>query len=206
MAVDEAEDLEALVLSYALGTAPETERSRVKQAMVQEPALAQLLAEVDDSLEAVVMGLDAPRAPWKTVAESLEGGRRFSHLVPRLATLFDITPDAAAALMERVDIPSEWMEGPGQGVWLMPVAAGQKWSGYLTTLLRLEPGSQLPTHTHGAEEQVLLLEGGYRDDPTGEEFWRGALDVRASGTSHSLTALEGMACVCASVSRFPEDD
>ena len=174
--------------------------------MVRDPRLAKLLAEVDDSLEAVVMGFDAPRAPWKTVAENLQGGRRFTHLVPRLATLFDITPAAAAALTERVDTAAEWMEGPGQGVWLMPVEAGPKWTGYITTLLRLEPGSQLPVHRHGAEEQVLLLEGGYRDDPTGQEFWRGALDVRAGGTSHSLTALEGMPCICASVSRFPEDD
>ena len=141
MAADEAEDLEALVLSYALGTAPESERSRLKQAMVRDPRLAKLLAEVDDSLEAVVMGFDAPRAPWKTVAENLQGGRRFTHLVPRLATLFDITPAAAAALTERVDTAAEWMEGPGQGVWLMPVEAGPKWTGYITTLLRLEPGS-----------------------------------------------------------------
>ncbi len=99
MAVDEAEDLEALVLSYALGTAPESERSRLKQAMVRDPALAQLLAEVDDSLEAVVMGLDAPRAPWKTVAENLEGGRRFSHLValvhPPLTRLTASSPTAS---------------------------------------------------------------------------------------------------------------
>lgn len=206
MAVEEAEDLEALVLAYALGMAAESERSHLKQAMLRDPALAQLLAEFDDALGAVAMGFDAPRAPWKSVAENLEGGRRFSHLVPRLATLFDISPDAAAALIERVDVHSEWMEGPGQGVWLMPVDAGPKWKGYITTLLRLEPGSHLPAHTHGAEEQVLLLEGGYRDDPTGQEFWRGALDVRAAGTSHSLTALDGMACLCASVSRFPEDD
>ncbi len=206
MAVDEADDLEALVLSYALGTAPESERARLKQAMVLRPSLAPLLAEVDAALEAVVMGFDAPRAPWKSVAANLEGGRRFSHLVPRLAALFDITPEAAIALTERVDTPAEWMEGPERGVWLMPVDAGARWKGFITTLLRLEPGAQLPSHTHGAEEQVLLLQGGYRDDPTGQEFWRGALDVRAAGTSHSLTALEGMACLCASVSRFPEDD
>ena len=58
--------------------------------------------------------------------------------------------------------------------------------------------------THGSREQVLVLEGGYRDDQSGQEFWRGEVDVRAEGTAHSFTALEGVPCLCASVVQLAE--
>jgi anti-sigma factor ChrR (cupin superfamily) len=75
----------------------------------------------------------------------------------------------------------------------------------MTVLLRLVPGAQFPLHAHADRERVLLLEGGYRDDQSGAEFWRGELDVREAGTSHSFTALEGVPCLCASVAKLGED-
>jgi putative transcriptional regulator len=72
-------------------------------------------------------------------------------------------------------------------------------------LVRLEPGAQLPFHRHADREHVLVLEGGYRDDQSGAEFWRGELDVREDGSAHSFTALEGVPCICASVAKLGED-
>ncbi|MBE2249411.1 MAG: cupin domain-containing protein [Myxococcus sp.] len=205
MAVDEADELEALVLSYALGSAPREERARLGRLVETDPALAALISEADEAIEAAAMGFAAPRLPWQAVLQQLEGARRFDQLVPSVATLFDVGEAQARALLARIDDPSQWLEGPGPGAWLMPVDAGPRWSGYVCTLLRLDPGATFPLHTHGTEEQVLVLEGGYRDDASALEFWRGALDVRASGTSHSFTALPGLACVCASVVGLPED-
>jgi putative transcriptional regulator len=87
----------------------------------------------------------------------------------------------------------------------MAVEAGPAKAGLVAALVRLDPGATFPDHEHGAEEQVLVLEGGYRCS-TGVEVWRGGLDVRARGTSHAFTALEGVTCVCASVTAFPGDE
>lgn len=148
------------------------------------------------------MAFSPPTRPWQGVEAALAGGGRFEHFTPALAALFDLPTEAARELLETVDDASTWSEGPTPGVWLRGVTAGARREGFVTALLRLEPGAQLAFHAHEAEEQVFVLEGGYRDDQSGLEFWRGALDVRAAGTAHSFTALPDLGCLCASISKF----
>lgn len=201
----ESDELLGLLAEYALGTLSASERAEVQAALEANPALAARLAELDGSMSAVGLALPAPQLPWKRVSAELEGSKRFAHQLAALAEHFDLSLDDAGALAARLDDASQWGEGPAPGVELLPVAAGPKWAGYVTTMVRIAPGAQLPLHTHGSREQVLVLEGGYRDDQSGVEFWRGEVDVREQGTSHSFTALEGLACLCASVVKFPEE-
>lgn len=197
-----SDDFQDELIDCVMGTASSAERARVET----DPVLSEELARLEKSLEAVAVGLSAPGHLWRRLAGALAGAKRFEHLVPRLAELFDLDEPSARQLTEHLDDTSAWQEGPGDGVWLIPVNPGPKWSGFITTLLKLDPGAHFPLHRHGAKEQVLLLEGGYRDDQTGLEFWRGELDERDLGTSHSFTALPGMGCLCASVTKLPEDE
>lgn len=199
------DDMTGLLAEYLLGTLSAEERAQVEAALARTPSLAAKLHDLEASMTLLTMGLKPPEAPWKKVSASLEGGKRFAHLVPALAAHFDISEEKARALVASFDEPASWGEGPGPGLSLMPVEAGPKWDGFMTLMLRLEPGAQLPLHTHGSREQVLVLEGGYRDDQSGREFWRGETDVRDEGTSHSFTAVEGPACLCASVVKLAED-
>jgi putative transcriptional regulator len=199
------EDIDGLLVEYALGTLSDEERAAVEVALAHTPTLVARVKELEASMSLVTMSMRPPPAPWSQVRASLEGGKRFAHLLPALAQHFDISEAQAAALADAVDSPSNWFDGLAPGVSLMPVEAGPRWDGYVTTLVRLEPGAQLPLHTHGSREQVLVLEGGYRDDQSGVEFWRGEVDVRDEGTSHSFTAVAGPACLCASVVKLAGD-
>lgn len=195
-----ARDLDDLLNDCAFGTATAEERELV----MADAAAAARLAELEAALGVISMGLTAPPRSWSRLQQRLSGGQRFDHLVPNVAALFDLSESAARKLLGRIDDESAWLEGPSAGVLLMPVHAGPRREGLVTTLLKLAPGAQFPLHTHGAHEEVLVLEGGYRDDQSGVEMWRGRLDERDEGTTHSFTALEGLPCVCASVTGLAE--
>lgn len=201
----EDQELLGLLAEYALGTLEANDRAEVERLLARQPELRARLGELEASMGVVGAGLPAPKTPWAKVAAELEGAKRFAHLIPALARHFDFSEEKAWALAERFDRVDAWEAGPAEGVRLMPVEAGPKWSGFVTAVLSVQPGAQLPFHTHGAREEVLVLEGGYRDDQAGTEFWRGALDVREAGTAHSFTAIDGPACLCASVTTFTED-
>ncbi len=194
------EDLDDLLNDCAFGTASAEARARV----MADDAAAMQLAELEAALGVISMGLSAPPRSWSRLQASLSGAHRFEHLVSRVAALFDLTEAQARSLLGRIDDDAAWLEGPAEGVLLMPVEAGPRREGLVTTLLKLAPGAQFPLHTHGAHEEVLVLEGGYRDDQSGLEMWRGRLDERDEGTTHSFTALEGLACICASVTGLAE--
>jgi putative transcriptional regulator len=201
----EHDDIMGLLAEYALGTLSAEERAGVDAALLSTPALVARLRELEASMAVVTASQKALPSVWQKLEAALEDGRRFSHLVPALATHFDISPEQAQSLVDRFDDDSAWGPGPGDGLQLMPVEAGPRWDGFMTVVLRLAPGAQLPMHRHASREQVLVLEGGYRDDQSGEQFWRGDVDVREAGTSHSFTAVDGPACLCASVVQLGED-
>lgn len=200
----EHDDLQGLLAEYALGTLTPEERAEVEALLEASPSVVARLKALERSMSLVTASQRPHAAAWAKVAASLEGGGRFEHLVPKLAEHFDVTEAAARALVNSFDDATRWAPGPAEGLELLPVEAGPKWAGYMTVVVRLQPGAQLPMHTHAAREQVLALEGGYRDDQTGQEFWRGEVDVRAEGTSHSFTAVAGPPCICASVVQLAE--
>jgi putative transcriptional regulator len=152
-----------------------------------------------DELDALNQGLAAaPKSLLATLEKKLAGTGRFEHLLEKVARLFDLSVEQARAELQRIDEPGTWDTELSPGVWVAPVNAGPKavGEGAFTVLLKVAPGALFPTHTHGGEEQVLVLEGGYLD-VGGSEYWRGELDVRAEGTTHSFTGLPGSGCICA---------
>jgi putative transcriptional regulator len=201
----DAHPLDAWLVDYVLGTLAAPRRAEVEVALSASPALKQRVQDLEQAMRLVGFGLTPPRNIWAKVANSLEGVRRFEHLLPQVAELFDVDMASARTVLNAIDGTAGWMEGPAPGIELFPVEAGPKCDGFLTVIVRLAPHAQLPMHTHGALERVLVLEGGYVDDQTRQQFWRGELDERQAGTSHSFTALEGAPCLCASVSKLAEE-
>ena len=67
-------------------------------------------------------------------------------------------------------------------------------SGRAIVLIRMEPGCGYPTHRHIGTEEVLVLQGGYRDEQGEHEA--GEFVSYADGTTHTPVALElGEPCV-----------
>lgn len=56
-------------------------------------------------------------------------------------------------------------------------------------LIRMQPGCGYPAHRHTGVEEVLILQGGYRDQSG--EHRAGEYVVNEAGSSHHPVALDG---------------
>ncbi|MEM9491431.1 MAG: ChrR family anti-sigma-E factor [Myxococcota bacterium] len=74
-----------------------------------------------------------------------------------------------------------WFDGrtPGVKMAVVPSTIDDRF----TLLAKLQPGIELPSHSHPGFEMTLVLAGGYRDD-TDKTFVRGDMDLRDSDRSH----------------------
>ena len=73
-------------------------------------------------------------------------------------------------------------------------------SGRVVALIRMEPGCGYPRHRHQGAEEVLVVQGGYRDERG--SYTAGQFVVHGDGTTHTPVALEGpgaAACVLLAV-------
>lgn len=66
-------------------------------------------------------------------------------------------------------------------------------TGDSTVLIRMQPGCAYPAHRHRGIEEVLILQGGYRD--AGGEHRAGDYIVNDAGSTHHPTALDGEDCI-----------
>jgi putative transcriptional regulator len=201
-AMNHSEHVEERLPEFVLGQLPASDRVEVQRHLEACMACRAAASELEEAVGLASSALGPPSAGLRRLETSLAGVLRFEHLVPRLARLYDLGEEEARQLLARVDDEASWMEGPGEGIQLMEVQAGPACEGRINALLRLVPGATFPDHEHGDEERVLVLEGGFLDSE-GFERWRGELDVRAKGTRHTFTALEGLPCLCASTTVFP---
>ena len=189
--------------SYAAGHLSSEEVTRM-EAHLNGCAECRKEAEKIDALMASLS--TGPSHLIDNLQGQLQGVGRFEHLFEQVAELFDVSVDEAREILKRVDQPEAFDSELAPGVWVAPVNGGPRVvaEGSFTVLLKLSPGAEFPRHTHGGQEKVLVLEGGYLDSD-GKEYWRGELDVREKGTSHSFKGLAEMGCVCAAVT-FPAEE
>lgn len=191
------------LVEWSLGTLPPERRALVASHLAEcETCRAQTL-ELQMAFDALATGPFETRPLWDKVSKQLTGGKQFSQFATQVASLFDLPVDAVTALFERMSGSEGWFAGPAAGVEVFPVNAGPKLGDALTALLRIAPGAEFPHHEHLGPERVLVLQGGYRCS-TGPEVWRGEIDHRVGGTSHSFVALEGVPCIAAAVT-YPSE-
>ncbi|MGO8970865.1 MAG: cupin domain-containing protein [Myxococcaceae bacterium] len=136
--------------------------------------------------------------PTKQVLRTVSGPQRLDRFCDALARFFDVGEAAARALLARVDVAEEWMEGPDAGISVLPVEAGPRAQAALASLVRLPAGVTLSEHPHVGREQLFVLEGGFADS-VGHVVWPGETLEMAAGTVHSMWGLPGPACVCAAL-------
>lgn len=67
-------------------------------------------------------------------------------------------------------------------------------SEFRTSLLRIQPGTAIPTHTHGGHEYTLVLKGGILDDD--RQYRRGDLMFEDEHDEHRPRAAEDDECIC----------
>jgi putative transcriptional regulator len=202
-----SESHDELVTLWTSGEGPER-RAALEHVRGCEPCCqaSSKLGIAIDALEGGTVGrADAP-APPGGVQRLLSRARtgRVSYFVSEVARLFDLTEEDAGELLSRASRGEGWEDGPGPGVKIYPVVAGPRVPEALTALVKLEPGATFPHHPHAGPEEVLVLEGGYRDS-SGLEVWRGETQKMPPRTEHSFVAFDGVGCICASVNVLEPD-
>jgi len=78
--------------------------------------------------------------------------------------------------------------------------ASDKRTGRVVALIRMNPDCGYPTHKHRGAEDVVVLQGGYRDERG--EHRAGSFVHYEDGSSHgpvALASMQGQACVLLAV-------
>lgn len=115
----------------------------------------------------------------------------------------DASTGAANDLRAEVALPlSAYLPGGVDKVQWCPVAPGISQSiieaeGYRRNALRLlkiNPGTKIPAHSHGSQELTMILRGAYRDQ--NGEFCEGDLADLDGSHTHSPEAFGDEPCIC----------
>lgn len=189
---------------WNMGTLPSERQAEVAQHLAQCEQCRAQAQELQMALDALAPGPFETRQMWQGMTAHLVDGKQFAHFTAQLTALFDLPAEKVSALLEQMSRAEGWFEGPAPGVEVFPVNAGPKVGDALTAFLKIAPGAQFPHHEHNGSERVLVLQGGYLCS-SGIEVWRGEVDVREAGTSHSFIAVEGVPCIAAAVT-YPSEN
>lgn len=85
-----------------------------------------------------------------------------------------------------------WRSTPVRGVALCVLRNDEK-SRDAAVLIWMDAGAVYPRHRHVGDEEVLVLQGGYRDAEG--EYRAGTFLVNPAGSIHTPVALEGPPCI-----------
>ena len=114
---------------------------------------------------------------------------RFERFAAQVANLLDVDEEAAQRLLDGIDQSENWEEGLTEGMELYHVEGGPAVERSITGFIRLESGGQFPPHTHLGDEAVLVIQGYYVDDVSGQEYGPGDVARLPGGSAHSFSVL-----------------
>ncbi|MDJ0684416.1 MAG: ChrR family anti-sigma-E factor [Alphaproteobacteria bacterium] len=98
-----------------------------------------------------------------------------------------------------VDLDGVQWRKKGGGVAVAPVPGmGPEANAFL---LKVEAGRAVPQHSHGGNEFVMVLKGGYSD--ASGHFGRGDVELADDDVDHQPIADDGEECVCLAVTDAP---
>jgi len=152
--------------------------------------------------EIVALASDSSPSPAlrQRILQSVGEKPRLSRFKEIVASMLDISVDRALTYLAALDDPDQWQKTPFDGVTRIPVEGGPQTLGAVAHFVRVEPGKIVPMHSHFGPETGIFLQGRGRGDD-GCLAVPGELDVRATGTAHSVAALPGVASVMLVVAR-----
>jgi len=159
---DSDRPVDLLVASLVASTSAETPR-RPSEAVPQEEA-----DRVGRAVEARAKGAEPGREEVRPGPTPASRPRRLDHFCDALARFFDFDEARARHVLARIDVPEEWMEGPGPGITVLPVETGPGAAQALASLVRLPAGVTLSAHPHVGREQLR----GFADSE-GHVVWPG---------------------------------
>lgn len=177
---------------FLLGGLPADQADVVASHLGDCERCSQELDDISESLSGLALELEpvqpSPALRERILASAQKG--RFAQFAERFAKMFDVAVDRAKELLDLVDQPSAWEDGPCEGSGLIHFDAGPATVGADTGFVRVKPGVLFPWHTHGGLETNLVLQGSCIDSD-GTVYKRGDVFVNQPGTAHEFRAAEG---------------
>jgi len=189
------------IAELLLGDVSDGERESLEAHVAGCARCNQELLHAADAFAALALALpaEAPSPALRTRVLDDAKPPRFAGLIERVAELFDVGVGKARALLDRLDDPAAWMEGPVPSSWVfMSDVRGPKLEGAFCGFVKMGPSIQWPAHKHLGREYMLVLEGGFRQDD-GVEVHPGDLHVMEEGSSHGFTIFDDETCISAAV-------
>lgn len=113
---------------------------------------------------------------------------RYAPLYGALSELFDLRDEALRALFVRASTPEAWTPAPLPDAWLLHLEGGPRVASADNGLVKIRAGARFPRHVHLGIERVLVLEGGYLDEPSGRLYGAGDLHEMQEGSAHAYLA------------------
>lgn len=129
---------------------------------------------------------------------------RYAPFFERVGALWDLPVERVEAVFERARAPEAWRKAALPGLRLIDVVGGERVRDADVHLVRFSPGMRFPRHRHPGDEALFVLEGSYRDFPSGRIVGPGDLHEMAAGSEHGFVVGRGEPCFAASVQRGRE--
>jgi putative transcriptional regulator len=189
------------IADLLLGDISDGERESLEAHVAGCPRCNQELMQAADAFADLALALPAEAPPPALRARILDEVKppRLAAMIDKLASLFDVTRAKARALLDAVDDPASWMDGPVPDSWVMMAdGAGPKVAGAFCGFVKMGPNVKWPAHRHLGREFMLVLEGGFKQHD-GVEVHPGDLHVMEEGSAHGFTIFDDETCISAAV-------
>jgi putative transcriptional regulator len=189
------------IAELLLGDVTDGEQEALEAHVAGCPRCSAELMHAADAFAALALALPAEAPPPSLRARILDEVKppRLAAMIDKLASLFDITRQKARALLDTIDDPAAWMDGPVPSSWVMPIeGGGPKVGGAFIGFVKMGPSVQWPAHRHLGRELMLVLEGGFKQHD-GFEVHPGDLHVMDEGSAHGFVIFDDETCISAVV-------
>ncbi len=170
------ERLEQLICEYVMGTIARPEREELEAYLAQHPKERKRLAEAGVVATHLLFAAE-PVPPRPEVKETIR-----AKIAPRKKRAAEVKPQSPFFFLKADE--GAW-QTIRHGVTAKVLFADQK-RNVTTMLVRMEPGTVFPNHTHGGPEELYVLEGDCVC--LGVELGPGDYHRAAEGTEHGETS------------------
>jgi quercetin dioxygenase-like cupin family protein len=164
--------------------------------------LEEALADVAESLE----GMQPGESLRRVVLTALDPLSRFEGLLDRLADFLDLDPSGARQLLDHLapDDASSWIGDLVNGTRFLHFQGGPARASAHCGLMVMEPNGALPSHSHGGDEWVFVLQGSAQDHRD-KHLETGDLAHFSAGSAHLMRCASAEPFVAALVLDQPPD-
>ena len=189
---------EDLLIDYASGSLPSTLSLLIATHITLCPDCRRAVGDIEmiggallDCIDPTAMttdaldvALDAVEAePVEMVESAVSMGHDFHDPAP-----------IPLVLLEVLDGPIDGLAWKRRARGIAEVELACADDRYFASLLRIDPGVAIPTHTHEGEEITLVLRGGFADEVG--QYGRGDVCHAHPGITHAPVAAPGGSCFC----------